>query len=99
MYLTLVLIATATPGPAVLYIVTNASLHGWRKAGFAALGNITGLLILGIIAITGLGSILKTSTVIFNVVKYAGAFYLAYLGLKMIFQKGMDFSKIVNHLW
>lgn len=42
-YLTLVLVATATPGPAVLFIVTNASLHGWRKAVFAALGNIIGL--------------------------------------------------------
>ena len=35
MYLSLVLVATATPGPAVLFIVTNASLHGWRKAVFA----------------------------------------------------------------
>ena len=97
MYLPLVIVATATPGPAVYYIVTNASLHGWRKAGFAALGNITGLLVLGAVAVTGLGSILKTSTVIFNVVKYAGAAYLAYLGLKMIFQREMDFSKMVNH--
>ncbi len=94
MYITLVLVATATPGPAVLFIMTNASLHGWRKAVFAALGNITGLLTLGIIAVTGLGSILKTSEIIFNVVRYAGAAYLVYLGLKMILQEGLDFSKI-----
>ena len=94
MYLTLVLVATATPGPAVLYIVTNASLHGWRKAVFAALGNIAGLLALGIIAVTGLGTILKTSELIFNLIKYAGAAYLVYIGLKMIFQEGLDFSKI-----
>ncbi len=94
MYLTLVLVATATPGPAVLYIVTNASLHGWRKAVFAALGNITGLLTLGIIAVTGLGTILKTSELIFNLIKYAGAAYLVYLGMKMIFQEGLDFAKI-----
>ena len=94
MYLTLVLVATATPGPAVLFIVTNASLHGWRKAVFAALGNIAGLFTLGIIAVTGLGTILKTSELIFNLVKYAGAAYLVYLGLKMIFQEGFDFDKI-----
>jgi len=94
MYLTLVLVATATPGPAVLYIVTNSSLHGWRKAVYAALGNIAGLLSLGIIAVTGLGTILKTSELIFNLIKYAGAAYLVYLGLKMIFQKGLDFAKI-----
>lgn len=94
MYLTLVLVATATPGPAVLYIVKNASLHGWRKAVFAALGNIAGLLTLGIIAVTGLGTILKASELIFNLIKYAGAAYLVYLGLKMFFQEGLDFAKI-----
>lgn len=94
MYLTLVLVATATPGPAVLYIVTNASLHGWRKAVFAALGNIAGLFTLGIIAVTGLGTILKTSELIFDLIKYAGAVYLVYLGLRMIFQEGLDFAKL-----
>jgi len=52
MYLTLVFIATSTPGPAVLFIMTNSTLHGWRKAAFAALGNIVGLFCLGIIAVT-----------------------------------------------
>ena len=87
MYLTLVLVATATPGPAVLFIMTNSALHGWRKAALAAFGNITGLFCLGIIAVTGLGAILNTSETIFSVVKYAGAVYLVYLGLMLIFQK------------
>ena len=90
-YLTLVFVATATPGPAVLFIMTNSTLHGWKKASFAALGNITGLFCLGIIAVTGLGTILKTSEIIFNLIKYAGAVYLVYLGLKLIFQKNFDF--------
>lgn len=92
MYLTLVIVATATPGPAVLFIMTNSTLHGWRKAAFAALGNIIGLFCLGIIAVTGLGTILKTSEIIFNIIRYAGAAYLIYLGLKLIFQKSMNFS-------
>ena len=87
MYLTLVLVATATPGPAVLFIVTNATLHGWKKSIFSALGNILGLFCLGIIAVTGLGTILSTSVFVFNVIKYAGAAYLIYLGLKLFFQK------------
>jgi threonine/homoserine/homoserine lactone efflux protein len=98
MYLTLVFIATSTPGPAVLFIMTNATLHGWRKAAFAALGNIVGLLCLGIISVTGLGTILKTSEIVFNLIKYCGAAYLVYLGLKMIFQKGIDFTAIKNEL-
>ncbi len=92
LYLTLVLVATATPGPAVLFVVTNSTIHGWRKTTYAALGNIIGLLCLGVVAVTGLGAILKTSVVLFNGVKYAGAAYLIYLGLKLFFQKGMDLS-------
>jgi threonine/homoserine/homoserine lactone efflux protein len=98
MYLTLVIIATATPGPAVFFIMTNSSLHGWRKATYAALGNIVGLLCLGIIAVTGLGTILKTSEVIFNIIKYTGAAYLIYLGLKLFFQKTPDFRAIQHEL-
>ena len=90
MYLTLVVIATSTPGPAVLFIMTNATLHGWRKAAFAALGNIVGLFCLGIMAIAGLGTILKTSEIVYNGIKYCGAAYLAYLGLKMIVSKNFD---------
>jgi threonine/homoserine/homoserine lactone efflux protein len=91
-YLTLVTVATSTPGPAVLFIMTNATLYGWKKAIFAALGNITGLLCLGIIAITGVGTILKTSQFIFDCVKFAGAAYLLYLGIKMILQKDSDLA-------
>jgi homoserine/homoserine lactone efflux protein len=98
MYLTLVFIATSTPGPAVLFIMTNSTLHGWRKAAFAALGNIVGLFCLGIIAVTGLGTILKTSEIIFNIVRYAGAAYLVYLGLKLIFQKSFDFTTVKTEI-
>ncbi len=94
MYLALVVVATSTPGPAVLFITTNSTLHGWKKSVFAALGNIAGLFCLGVIAVTGLGSVLKASEIIFNLVKYAGALYLIFLGLKMIFQKSADLGNI-----
>lgn len=93
-YLALVTAATATPGPAILFIITNSTLYGWKRAAWSALGNIMGLFCLGVIAITGLGTILNTSLVFFNILKYAGAAYLIYLGIKIIFQKGVDFSSI-----
>jgi threonine/homoserine/homoserine lactone efflux protein len=96
MYLTLVLVATSTPGPAVLFIMTNASLYGWKKASFAALGNIVGLLCLGIMSIAGLGTVLKTSEMIFSAIKYAGAAYLIFLGLKLLFQKHLDLAKPIS---
>jgi len=98
MYLTLVFVATSTPGPAVLFIMTNATLHGWRKAVFAALGNIAGLFCLGITAVTGLGTILNTSEIIFNIIKYMGAAYLIYLGIKLLVQKNTDLLTINNRL-
>lgn len=87
MYLTLVLAATSAPGPAVLFIVTNSATHGWKKSTFAALGNIFGLFCLGLMSIAGLGTILKTSEVFFNFVKYMGAAYLIFMGIKLFFQK------------
>jgi threonine/homoserine/homoserine lactone efflux protein len=92
MYLSLVLVATATPGPAVLFIVTNSTLYGWRKATFAALGNICGLLFLGIVAVAGLGTILKTSQMVYTIIKTIGAAYLIYLGLRLFFQKNSGFN-------
>ncbi len=59
-YLTLVIIATSSPGPAVVFIMSNSILYGWRKALFIAFGNIMGLLFLGLIAVTGLGAIIQT---------------------------------------
>lgn len=98
MYVTLVTVATATPGPAVLFIMTHAAHHGWRKAVFAALGNITGLFCLGILAVTGLGTIVKTSQLVFDMIKYAGAGYLVYLGFRLLSQKNPDFPSIDHRL-
>lgn len=95
LYLTLVLAATATPGPAVLFITTHSLLHGWKKTVSAAFGNIVGLLCLGVIAITGLGAILKTSVAIYDVVKYLGAAYLIFLGLKMFFHRDTKVSELI----
>jgi len=97
-YLTLVLAATSIPGPAVLYIVTNATFHGWKKSIFAALGNIVGLFCLGLMSVAGLGTILKTSEMFFTIIKLAGAAYLMYLGVKLIIQKSADFSKLTNQM-
>lgn len=95
-YLSLVFVATSTPGPAVFFIMTHSTLYGWRKATFAALGNIAGLLCLGVIAVTGLGTILQTSEIVFKFIKYAGAAYLVYLGIKLFMQKEVDFSAMNN---
>jgi len=86
-YLTLAILAALTPGPAILLITTNATLYGWKRTLFTALGNIFGLFCMGIVTVTGLGMILESSVVVFNVVRYLGAAYLIYLGVQLFLQK------------
>jgi len=86
-YLTLAILAALTPGPAILLITTNATLYGWKKSVFAALGNIFGLFCMGIVTVAGLGVILESSILVFNVVRYLGAAYLIYLGVQLFLQK------------
>ena len=86
-YLLLVTVATATPGPAVLFVVNISTGYGWRTALFSALGNISGLFCLGIVAVAGLGTILKTSAFVFGCFKYAGAVYLIYLGVRLLLRR------------
>jgi threonine/homoserine/homoserine lactone efflux protein len=72
------------PGPAVLYIVAQSISRG-RLAGIVSmLGIQVGGLVHVAAAAAGLSALLVRSAVAFNVVKYAGAAYLIFLGLRRI---------------
>jgi len=74
----------AVPGPAVLYIVAQ-SVGGGRAAGlFSALGVATGGAVHVAAAAIGLSSLLVSSALAFELVKYAGAAYLVFLGLRRL---------------
>lgn len=72
------------PGPAVLYIVTQSLEHG-RRAGFVSmLGVQVGGLVHVAAAALGLSALLVQSALAFNVVKYVGAGYLVFLGVRRL---------------
>lgn len=72
----------AIPGPAVLYIVTRSISQG-RTAGIVSvLGIQCGGLMHVAMAVLGLSAILVSSALVFSIVKFAGAAYLIYLGLR-----------------
>src|SRR5215813_6467261 len=72
------------PGPVVLYIVTRSVDQG-RKAGLVSvLGSEIGNLCHVIAAALGLSAILLSSTLAFDIVKYLGAIYLIYLGIRKL---------------
>jgi threonine/homoserine/homoserine lactone efflux protein len=81
------LVLLVVPGPAVLYIVSQSISRG-RLAGIVSmLGIQAGGLVHVAAAAAGLSALLVRSAVAFNVVKYAGAAYLVFLGLRRILGK------------
>jgi threonine/homoserine/homoserine lactone efflux protein len=78
------LVLAVTPGPGVFYIVTRALAQG-RSAGLASVAGVAlGNLGNAIGAAIGLGALFAVSSTAFTVVKYAGAVYLVYLGIKAL---------------
>jgi len=78
------LVMLVVPGPSVLYIVAR-SIEGGRTAGLVSvLGVQTGALVHIAFAAVGLSAILASSALAFSVVKWLGAAYLIWLGLRRI---------------
>lgn len=73
-----------TPGPDVLYIVANSLRSGARAGVVAGLGVTAGCFVHIFAAALGLGALLATSAAAFAVLKYVGAGYLLWLGLKIL---------------
>ena len=71
-----------SPGPDMIYVITRGMAHG-RKAGMlSAIGVVCGILVHTTAAALGLTLILQTSAFAFLLVKFIGAVYLLYLGIK-----------------
>lgn len=77
-------ILAVTPGPGVLYIVTRSLVQGRRSGVVSVAGVALGNLGNALAAAIGLAALFAVSSLAFSVVKYAGALYLVYLGLKML---------------
>lgn len=70
------------PGPDMLYVITRGMTHGRRAGMLSAIGVICGILVHTTAAAFGLTLIFQTSAIAFLIVKYLGAIYLIYLGIK-----------------
>jgi threonine/homoserine/homoserine lactone efflux protein len=80
----------AIPGPAVLYIVSRSIDQGRTAGLLSALGVTTGTLVHIAAAAIGLSSLVLASTVAFGVVRYAGAAYLVFLGVRRLVTRDAD---------
>src|ERR671936_1159236 len=75
------------PGPAVLYVVMQSAEQG-RRIGLASVAGIhLGTLVHVAAAVAGLSALIVASAIAFSVVKYAGAAYLIYLGVRKLLER------------
>ena len=79
-----------TPGPAVLYIVARSIDQGRRAGLVSMLGVHTGTLVHVAAAAAGLTALLAASAAAFSTVKYLGAAYLVYLGIRKLLDRAPD---------
>jgi threonine/homoserine/homoserine lactone efflux protein len=77
----------AIPGPAVLYVVIQSAERG-RRMGLASVAGIhLGTLVHVAAAAAGLSALIVASSLAFSAVKYAGAAYLIYLGIRRLLER------------
>ena len=83
-----------TPGPDVLYIVSSALRSGVRAGIVAALGITAGCFVHIVAAGLGVSALMATSAMAFSVLKWVGAAYLLYVGVRLLLSKAPDAIKI-----
>jgi RhtB (resistance to homoserine/threonine) family protein len=95
-FLLAVFLLNVTPGPDTAYIVGRSVAQG-RGAGIvSALGISAGCIVHTLATAFGLTAILAASATAFTVIKIAGAIYLIYLGIRLIFTKHEDVEQDVQ---
>src|ERR1700674_2037180 len=84
LFLSAALVLAATPGPGIFYVLTRTLAGGRSEGILSSLGTFAGGMFHVLAAALGISAILATSAVAFHTVKYAGAAYLVWLGIRMI---------------
>lgn len=78
-----------TPGPDSIYVLSRGISYGKKAGIISAFGVTMGILIHTIFAALGLSMLLATSALLFAIVKFAGAAYLIYIGIKTLLDKSL----------
>ncbi|MFT5930370.1 MAG: threonine/homoserine/homoserine lactone efflux protein [Oceanospirillaceae bacterium] len=92
-YALAVLVLTASPGPSSLLCMTKGVTAGWRSAAITALGSLTAITCIMTLSFTGLGVVIASSEWVFNLIKWAGAAYLIYLGVTCLMSRQESYTQ------
>jgi threonine/homoserine/homoserine lactone efflux protein len=83
-FLTAAVLLAVAPGPGMLYVLARSLAGGKREGVLSALGTFLGGMVHVVAAALGISIVLAQSALAFATVKYIGAAYLCFLGVKMI---------------
>jgi threonine/homoserine/homoserine lactone efflux protein len=89
-FLTAALLLAIAPGPGMLYVLARSLAGGKREGVLSAFGTFLGGMVHVLAAALGLSIILAKSALAFAAVKYLGAAYLCFLGVRMILEARRD---------
>src|SRR5712672_2219262 len=84
LFLAAAFLLAVTPGPGIFYVLARSLAGGRREGILSSFGTFVGGLFHVLAAALGISAILAASAVAFHTVKYAGAAYLVWLGIRMI---------------
>jgi threonine/homoserine/homoserine lactone efflux protein len=93
LFLTAAVLLAIAPGPGMLYVLARSLAGGRREGILSALGTFLGGMIHVFAAALGVSVILARSAMSFSTVKYLGAAYLCFLGVRMIIDARKDTEK------
>lgn len=91
------LMLNITPGNDMLFVATRSTGQGIKAGIVSSLGIMAGCMVHIIAAVVGLSAIIAQSAVAFNIVKYVGAAYLIYLGVRALLNRkatGFELGKV-----
>ncbi len=82
LYAVAALLLSLTPGPSGLLALSHGARYGVRRAAFTVIGGVAGFALLIGVSMSGLGALLTASGAAFELVRWAGALYLVWLGVR-----------------
>ena len=87
LFLTVSILINLSPGPDMIYTAARSLSQGIKAGVFSALGIFVGCLFHITAAVFGLSKVIEESVLLFSIIKYAGAAYLIYLGIRSFLNK------------
>ncbi|MGO3148220.1 MAG: LysE family transporter [Leucobacter sp.] len=81
------IVISLTPGAGAINTMSNALASGWRRSLWGVIGQQVALIVFIVIVAAGVGVFVARSPLLFTTIRYLGAAYLVYLGLRMVFSR------------